>query len=99
MKAKFQSGLLLAVAVSALSLVGCGGVSGVYQAEGGAISIEFQSGGKANFTMGPMKQACTYTETSTTVAITCDGQTINFTIKGNQLMPPSDSIFGPLTKK
>lgn len=101
MKAKFHSGILLTVAIAAICLTGCGGVAGnTYQAEGGAIYIEFQSGGKANFAMGPMKQACTYTETSTSVSVTCDGQTIGFDIKGNQLVPQGgQSILGPLTKK
>lgn len=100
MKAKFQSGLFSVVILAAAFLIGCGGVSGsTYQAEGGAISIEFQSGGKANFAMGPMKQACSYTETSATVLVTCDNQTITFNIKGNQIVPQGESMIGALTKK
>jgi hypothetical protein len=100
MKAKSQFGLLCGLVLTACLLVGCGGVSGnTYQAEGGAISIAFHSGGKADFAMGPMKQACTYTETSATVSVTCDGQTITFNIKGDQIVPTEQSMIGALTKK
>ena len=100
MKAKFQYGLFSAVILAAGLLIGCGGVSGnTYQAEGGAISIAFHSGGKADFAMGPMKQACTYTETSATVSVTCDNQTIAFNIKGDQLVPQHESMIGALTRK
>jgi hypothetical protein len=100
MKSKFQSGLFSVVILAAGFLAGCGGVSGsTYQAEGGAIYIAFHSGGKADFAMGPMKSTCSYTETSTTVSVTCDNQTITFDIKGNQIVPQQMSMIGALTKK
>jgi len=101
MKMTLQRAIFTAVLAGAfLIAAGCGGVSvNTYQAAGGAVQIQFHSGGKADFVFAGATQPCTYTEDSKSVTLTCQGQTTVFTINGNQLVPPSDSLIGPLTKK
>lgn len=103
MKTSFHKAMIVIVAVASLAILGCGGVSGnTYQAGGGALQIEFQSGGKANLTMGPEKTACTYVEDSKTVTLTCAGDSTPLVLtKGSDgtLNPPQGSFIGVLTKK
>jgi hypothetical protein len=102
MKTHFHKVMLVIVAVAVLAIVGCGGVSGnTYQAGGGLMQIEFQSGGKATLSMGPQKTACTYVEDSKTVTLKCEGDPtpLVLTINGATLNPPAGSFIGPLTKK
>jgi hypothetical protein len=82
-----------------LFAAGCGLSGSTYQSEGGVVQIEFQSGGKAVTSMGPLKMNCTYVEEGSTVAVTCEGDKTIFTIKGDQLIPPNGGLIGPLTKK
>jgi hypothetical protein len=104
MKSNLRSKFLVAVVAGASFLAACGGISGTYAVEGGAYSIEFQSGGKAVESLGPQKDNCTYVEDSgKSVTLTCsDGKTV-FTIndKGQLVGPPGSmlSMMGPLTKK
>jgi hypothetical protein len=95
--------MLVICSFAALAIVGCGGVSGnTYQAGGGLMQLEFQSGGKATLSMGPQKTACTYTEDSKTVTLKCDGDSTPLVLTiGNDgtLNPPAGSFIGPLTKK
>jgi hypothetical protein len=103
MKTNFQKAMIVAVAVVALAAIGCGGVSGnTYQAPGGGIQVEFQSGGKATFTLGPQKSACTYTEDSKTVTLKCEGDPTPLVLtiaSDGSLNPPAGSMLPPLTKK
>jgi hypothetical protein len=103
MKTQFHKMMLVVVAVSVLAIVGCGGVSGnTYQAGGGMMQIEFQSGGKATLSMGPQKTACTYTEDSKTVTLKCEGDNTPLVLtigSDGTLNPPPGSFVGPLTKK
>ncbi len=95
-------GMFLVVAITGVSLIaaGCGGVSGhTYRSEGGAVQIEFQSGGKANVSMGMLKMACTYVEDSKSVTLTCERDKTVFTIKDEQLILPRGGMIGPLTRK
>ncbi|MFZ0818797.1 MAG: hypothetical protein WAM91_01915 [Candidatus Acidiferrales bacterium] len=103
MKTHFQKALIGIVAVAVLAIVGCGGVSGnTYQTAGGLLQIDFQSGGKANLTMGGQKTACTYVEDSKSVTLKCEGDNnpLVLTIGSDgTLNPPAGSFMGPLTKK
>ena len=100
MKIKHREVFLIAIAAAVSFVVGCGDVSGnTYQSDGGAVQLEFQSGGKANLTLGPLKQACTYAQDSKSVAVTCDGDKTIFTINGDILSPPPGNMIGPMTKK
>jgi hypothetical protein len=103
MKTSFQKAMVVAVAVVMLAAIGCGGVSGnTYQVPGGGISIEFQSGGKATFSLGPQKSACTYTEDSKTVTLKCEGDATPLVLtigSDGTLNPPAGSLLPPLTKK
>lgn len=100
MKANLHKTLLVVVVAVSLIAAGCGGVSGhSYQSEGGAVQIEFQSGGKATVSLGMLKMACTYVEDSKSVTLTCEGDKTIFTIKDDQLIPPPGGMIGPLTKK
>src|SRR5437764_8347782 len=51
-----------------------------YEANGGAMKIEFQSGGKAVTSVGPMSSTCTYTQNGKTVSLTCESDKIEFTV-------------------
>jgi hypothetical protein len=101
MKTSFHKGIIVVVVGATLAILGCGGVSGhTYQAAGGMVQIEFQSGGKANLSLGPLKTACTYVEDSKTVTLTCEGDKTVFTIGSDgTLNPPPGNMIGPLTKK
>ncbi len=101
MKMTLHKALVVFAAVIALAALGCGSVSGsTYQAGGGAIQIEFQSGGKAILSLGPLKTPCTYVEDSKTVTITCEGDKSVFTKESNgTLSPPPGNMIGPMTKK
>ena len=101
MKASLHKAIIAFALVVAVAIAGCGGVSGhTYQTAGGLMQIEFQSGGKANVSLGPQKTACTYTEDSKTVTVTCEGDKIVFTIGSDgSLNPPSGNFIGPLTRK
>ena len=100
MKAILHKAAIAAVIAGAiLFAAGCGLSGSTYQSEGGVVQIEFQSGGKAVTSMGPLKMNCTYVEESSTVAVTCEGDKTIFTIKDDQLIPPNGGLIGPLTKK
>ena len=93
--------VFLAAVVAIVSLaIGCSDVSGnTYASEGGAVVLEFQSGGKANLTLGPLKQACTYAQDGKSVVLTCDNDKTNFTVDGDILTPPPGNMIGPMKKK
>jgi hypothetical protein len=103
MKANFNKTIMVIAIAATLAFLGCGGVSGnTYQAGGGALQIQFQSGGKANLSMAGQVTACTYVEDSKSVSVTCPGDPTPLVLtKGsnNTLNPPPGSFIGPLTKK
>ena len=85
-----------------LILAGCGkSVAGsTYEGGGGAVKIDFQSGGKAVMSIGPLATDCTYTEDSKSVTLTCQGQPAVLTINDDgSLSGPPDGMMGRLTKK
>ena len=87
---------------ASLLLASCGkSVSGsTYEGGGGAVKVEFQSGGKAVTTIGPLSTNCTYTEDSKSVTLTCEGQPAVLTINDDgSLSGPPDGMLGRLTKK
>lgn len=93
--------VLAAVAASAM-LAGCGNsVSGnTYTGAGNMVTIEFQSGGKAKASMGPMTSDCTYTQDGKTVALTCEGIKQELTVNDDgSLSGPAGGLMGRLTKK
>ena len=90
------------IVVASLTLVGCGkSVAGsTYEGVGGAVTIEFQSGGKAVTSIGPLATNCTYTEDSKSVTLTCEGQSTVLTLNDDgSLSGPAGSMMGRLTKK
>jgi hypothetical protein len=100
MKTVFHKAAIVAVMAGViLFATGCGLSGSTYESEGGVLRIEFQSGGKAITSMGPLKMNCTYVEESSTVAVTCEGDKIVYAIKDDQLIPPAGSMVGPLSKK
>ena len=92
--------MMLALAVS-LSACGEDSVEGnAYEAAGGGVSIEFKSGGKASFSIGPAKQDCSYAQNGKTVTLTCEGDKTDFTIADDgSLQGPPQGMLGKLTKK
>jgi hypothetical protein len=88
---------------AALILGSCGGSSvagNTYEAAGGAVSIAFQSAGKAVFAMGPLSSPCTYAENERKISVTCQGDTTDFTLNDDgSLSGPPNGLVGRLTKK
>jgi hypothetical protein len=103
MKAILSRVLLVAmVLVAGFGFAGCASdVEGnTYVDAEGVISIEFLSGGKANFKMGVVGGACTYTESGKNVAVTCNGVPQVFTMNSDgSLGGPAAGLIGKLTKK
>jgi len=97
-----RSGWVATVAaLLCLSTVGCGtNVSGhTYGTAGGGVTIEFQSGGKAVTSLGPMSSQCTYTQSGKQVSLVCEGDTTLLTIGDDgSLDGPPDGMLGHLTK-
>jgi hypothetical protein len=92
-------GALLAVIVVA---TGCGGkVEGnTYSDNGGVVTIEFKSGGKAYVSTGPATNTCSYTESGKTVVLTCEGDKTTFTVDDDgALNGPPGGFITRLTKK
>ena len=102
MRAKRQSVWAAAAAtILCLAAVACGnGVTGhTFQGPGGLVQIQFESGGKATATTGPMTDNCTYTVSDKTVALTCEGITTDLTINSDgSLSGPPDGMLSKLTR-
>ena len=101
MKAILKSVLAgAAAALLCLGAAGCSKVSGhTYADNEGIVKIDFQSGGKATATIGPIATACTYTESGKTITLACQGQSTIFTV-GNDgaLNGPPDGMLNHLTR-
>lgn len=94
--------LVATILVAGFGFAGCGSsVEGnTYVDAEGVISIEFLSGGKANFKMGVVGGACTYTESGKSVTVTCNGVPQVFTMNSDgSLGGPAAGLIGKLTKK
>lgn len=90
-----------AVALVCFGAAACGsGVSGhTYQDSDGMVKIEFESGGKAITTMGPITVTCTYTQKDKQVMLTCADQTTELTVGSDgSLTGPPDGMLNHLTK-
>lgn len=102
MKASLQGVLASAgVALLCLGAAACGsGVSGhTYAGNGDLVKIEFQSGGKAFASMGPMTSTCTYTQSGKTISLICEGDTEQLTMASDgSLSGPPDGMLAHLTK-
>jgi hypothetical protein len=102
MGAKQRGGwMAAAAALVCLGVAGCGNnVSGhTYGSNGNILTVEFQSGGKAFTSMGPMSTACTYTQSGKQVSLVCEGDTTVFTIGDDgSLNGPPDGMLTHLTK-
>ena len=93
------------VVLMALSLVAmsCGSGNKVeghtYQDNGGVVKIEFQSGGKAYVSAGPMTQTCTFAESGKTVTLNCQEDKTVFTVGDDgALSGPPEGMMARLTK-
>jgi len=94
--------LVATILVAGFGFAGCGSdVEGnTYVDSDNVISIEFLSGGKANFKMGPAGGVCTYTESGKNVTVTCNGVPQVFTVNSDgSLGGPAAALIGKLTKK
>src|SRR5262245_59836353 len=94
--------VLLAIIVVLVTAVGCSTkVEGnTYENNGGVVSIEFKSGGKAYLSAGPATTNCTYTESAKTVTLMCVGDKTVFIVDDDgDLNGPPDGMLTRLTKK
>lgn len=80
---------------------GGGSVQGnTYVDNGGVVKIEFKAGGKAFFSMGPVTNTCTYSQSGKTVSLTCEGDKTSFTVgEDGALSGPPDGMIARLTKQ
>ena len=98
------SRLLALTVIAALGVFpaacGGGGVEGnTYVDNGSVVKIEFKSGGKAFFSMGPVSNTCTYSESGKTVTLTCEGDKTTFNIDTDgALTGPPGGMISRLTK-
>ena len=74
-------------------------VSGsIYHSNGGAVQVQFQSGGKAYASAGTIIRACSYSESGKTVSLVCDGDTTSFTVQDDgALVGPAEGLMARLT--
>lgn len=101
MKASLRSVLaVMVLALLCLSATGCNSVSGhTYAGNGQMVKIEFQSGGKALTSFGPMTSNCTYTQSGKNISLTCEGDTTQLTVADDgSLAGPPDGMLAHLTK-
>jgi hypothetical protein len=102
MKASLKGVLASAgVALLCLGATACGSsVSGhTYAGNGELVKIEFQSGGKAFASMGPMTSSCTYTQSGKTISLICKGDTTELTVASDgSLNGPPDGMLSHLSK-
>lgn len=102
MKASLKK--MTAAAAAALLCVGAAGcgtnVKGhTYAGNGNIVTVEFQGGGKAYASMGPMTSSCTYTQSGKQVSLVCDGDTTALTIGDDgSLNGPPDGMLAHMTK-
>jgi hypothetical protein len=102
MKSRWHKAVLIAAAV--ILVAGCGKSSSVegntYEATGGDVKIEFQSGGKAVTSIGPMSSNCTYTQTGKTINLSCENEKLELTLNDDgSLAGPPNGFAARLTKK
>jgi hypothetical protein len=96
------------LAMACLS-IGCGGeaaarsnaaVAGAYTNAEGNASVEFMSGGTAQFSLHGVGGRCTYAQTERTITLTCEGETTAFTVEDDgALTGPPDSFLTRMKKK
>jgi hypothetical protein len=101
-KANLRNLALAFAAVTLLAACGKSSVAGsTYAGAGGAIKIEFQSGGKAAVTVAGQAADCTFDEQGKSITITCQGQPAVFTQNDDgSLSGPADGMLaGKLTKQ
>ena len=74
-------------------------LQGTYTDSSGTMKIELKSGGQATFTALNDTTACTYKTDGKQLTVSCENQTLPFTIQDDgSLMPPAGSQIGPLKK-
>ncbi len=101
MRASRRSVWAVAAALVCLGLAACGNnVKGhTYAAADNSVTIEFQSGGTANVSFGPIASTCTYAQSGKQINLTCGGQTEVLTMADDgSLNGPAESMLGHLTK-
>ena len=83
----------VATTLLCLTLTACGSKVNGNTYEAGPITIAFQSGGKATFGSARIAAPCTYTESGSKVTLTCNGDTMVFTLDSDgNLNGPPDSL-------
>jgi hypothetical protein len=101
-KTSIQYGMVAAsLAMVCLGMAACGsGVKGhTYADSDSTVKIEFQSGGKAVTTMGPITANCSYTQSGSKVELTCADQATELTVGSDgSLNGPAGGMLEKLTK-
>jgi hypothetical protein len=101
-KTSIQHGIAAAaVALMCFGAAACGsGVSGhTYANNEGMVTIQFQSGGKATTTIGPITELCTYTQSGKQVTLVCANDSMQFTVGSDgNLTGSQEGMLNRLTK-
>jgi len=101
LRATILSALILAVmlCMNACNACTAHSLEGTYTDSSGAFKLELKSDGAANFTALNSTTACTYKVDGKQLTVTCENQTLPFTIQDDgSLAPPAESQWGPLKK-
>jgi hypothetical protein len=83
-----------------MTLTACGNkVSGhTYHDNGGVVTVEFKSDGKAFVSTGPVTQTCSYAEAGKTINLLCERDETQFTLEDDgALTGPQDGMLARLT--
>ena len=93
-----------ALVTLSFAVTSCGGGKSVeghtYADNGGVVKIEFESGGKAYVSAGPMTQTCTYTESGKRVTLACPEDKTVFAVGDDgALSGPPDGLLTRLTRQ
>jgi hypothetical protein len=89
----------LAVLCSGISACGNKVAGHTYAGNDNLVKIEFDSGGKAYASYGPMTSNCTYTQDSSKVTLICDDVTTVLTLGSDGILTgPPDGMMARLTR-
>lgn len=89
-----------AMMAACMTLTACGNkVSGhTYHDNGGVVTVEFKTDGKALVSTGPVTQTCSYTEAGKTISLMCGGDETHFTLENDgALAGPPEGMLARLT--
>jgi hypothetical protein len=90
--------LVIALFGALLSACGSQVRGNTYHNNGGAVQVEFKSGGKASVSAGPTSRMCSYSESGMTVTLICNSDITSFSVQNDgALVGPAEGLMARLT--